>query len=76
MTTRTGSITREQLRRITVKPAKQITDAQNEARRLRPAFDLDALSGSWGLDPGKRGRHSWRCGSGAFADLVGQLQRA
>ncbi|NUQ96391.1 MAG: recombinase family protein [Streptomyces sp.] len=40
-----GIITREQLRRITAKLAKQITDAQNEARRLRPTFDLDAFAG-------------------------------
>ncbi|MFJ3094607.1 recombinase family protein [Streptomyces hydrogenans] len=40
-----GVITREQLRRITAKLAKQITDAQNEARRLRPAFDLAAFDG-------------------------------
>ncbi|MCZ7461017.1 hypothetical protein [Streptomyces sp. WMMC940] len=40
-----GIINREQLRRITAKLAKQITDAQNEARRLRPAFDLDAFDG-------------------------------
>ncbi|MGF0166368.1 recombinase family protein [Streptomyces koyangensis] len=40
-----GVITRDQLRRITGKLAKQITDAQAEARRLRPAFDLDAFDG-------------------------------
>ncbi|MEV7441993.1 recombinase family protein [Streptomyces sp. NPDC091204] len=40
-----GIITREQLRRITAKLAQQITEAQNEARRLRPAFDLSAFDG-------------------------------
>ncbi|WP_338676026.1 recombinase family protein [Streptomyces sp. SCSIO 30461] len=40
-----GAITREQLRRITAKLAQQITEAQNEARRLRPAFDLAAFDG-------------------------------
>ncbi|WP_327413353.1 recombinase family protein [Streptomyces sp. NBC_01233] len=40
-----GIITREQLRRITVNLAKQITEAQNEARRLRPAFDLSVFDG-------------------------------
>ncbi|MCG6496616.1 recombinase family protein [Kitasatospora sp. A2-31] len=40
-----GDITREQLRRITANLAQQITEAQNEARRLRPAFDLNAFDG-------------------------------
>ncbi|MER5200282.1 recombinase family protein [Streptomyces sp. NPDC002884] len=48
-----GIITREQLRRITAKLAKQITDAQNEARRLRPAFDLNAFDGLVGPRSGE-----------------------
>ncbi|MCC3654721.1 recombinase family protein [Streptomyces sp. S07_1.15] len=50
-----GIITREQLRRITAKLAAQITDAQNEARRLRPAFDLDAFDGL----VGPRSEEAW-----------------
>ncbi|MFE9793510.1 recombinase family protein [Streptomyces goshikiensis] len=60
-----GVITREQLRRITAKLAKQITDAQNEARRLRPAFDLDAFKGLVG--PGSE--EAWK------ALLVSQKRR-
>ncbi|WP_405521363.1 hypothetical protein [Streptomyces canus] len=41
------------MRRITAKLAKQITDAQNEARRLRPAFDLDAFDGVVGPRSGE-----------------------
>ncbi|MGW4758684.1 recombinase family protein [Streptomyces chartreusis] len=48
-----GVITREQLRRITAKLAKQITEAQSEARRLRPAFDLDAFDGLVGPRAGE-----------------------
>lgn len=48
-----GAITQEQLRRITAKLAKQITDAQNEARRLRPAFGLDAFKGLVGPRSGE-----------------------
>lgn len=48
-----GIITREQLRRITAKLAKQITEAQNEARRLRPAFDLGAFDGLVGPKAGE-----------------------
>ncbi len=48
-----GAITREQLRRITAKLAKQITEAQSEARRLRPAFDLDVFDGLVGPKAGE-----------------------
>ncbi len=48
-----GAITREQLRRITAKLAKQITEAQSEARRLRPAFDLDVFDGLVGPQAGE-----------------------
>ncbi|WP_371592622.1 recombinase family protein [Streptomyces virginiae] len=51
-----GVITREQLRRITAKLAKQITDAQSEARRLRPAFDLSAFDGL----VGPRSAEAWK----------------
>jgi site-specific DNA recombinase len=40
-----GQIDRAQLVRITERLAKQITEAQNEARRLRPAFDLAVFDG-------------------------------
>ncbi|MEV6679437.1 recombinase family protein [Streptomyces erythrochromogenes] len=49
-----GVLTREQLRRITAKLAVQITEAQGEARRLRPAFDLDAFDGLVGPKAGER----------------------
>nr|WP_237524490.1 recombinase family protein [Streptomyces sp. SID5643] len=48
-----GVITREQLRRITAKLAKQITEASGEARRLRPTFDLDAFDGLVGPRAGE-----------------------
>lgn len=51
-----GAITREQLRRITARLAKQITEAQNEARRLRPAFDLGAFKGL----VGPRSAEAWK----------------
>ncbi|KOU99130.1 hypothetical protein ADK92_13040 [Streptomyces sp. XY533] len=51
-----GIITREQLRRITAKLAQQITEAQNEARRLRPAFDLAAFDGL----VGPRAEETWK----------------
>ncbi|WP_432128415.1 recombinase family protein [Streptomyces sp. bgisy082] len=51
-----GAITREQLRRITAKLGQQITEAQNEARRLRPAFDLAAFDGL----VGPRAEETWK----------------
>uniref|UniRef100_UPI003556FA14 recombinase family protein n=1 Tax=Streptomyces zhihengii TaxID=1818004 RepID=UPI003556FA14 len=50
-----GLITREQLLRITSTLAGQITEAQSEARRLRPSFDLDAFDGL----VGERAADSW-----------------
>jgi DNA invertase Pin-like site-specific DNA recombinase len=49
-----GHITRDQLVRITQSLAKQITEAQAEARRLRPAFDLSVFDGLVGPQAGEK----------------------
>lgn len=49
-----GILTRDQLVRITQQLAKQITDSQAEARRLRPAFDLSVFDGLVGPQAGER----------------------
>ncbi|MFJ7242347.1 recombinase family protein [Streptomyces olivaceus] len=48
-----GVITREQLRRITHRLARQIDEARNEARRLQP-IDLTALDGLMGKQAGEK----------------------
>lgn len=49
-----GLITREQLVRITQSLRGQITEAQAEARRLRPAIDLTVFDGLVGPQAGER----------------------
>ncbi|WP_185994068.1 recombinase family protein [Streptomyces benahoarensis] len=51
-----GLITREQLVRITRSLGQQITEAQAEARRLRPAFDLDVFDGL----VGEKAEEKWK----------------